>query len=50
MQQKGLHFAEIQEPVIDEIRKGEKDEFLAAFQILCDRSESCIYANEVYFE
>jgi len=42
MQLKGLHFAEIQEAVTDEIRKGEEEEFLAAFQ-------NCVTAqNPVY--
>jgi len=46
MKLKGLHFVEIQETVTNELKKGQKDEFLAAFQILYDHAESCIYANE----
>jgi len=50
---KGLHFAnvaEIQEPVTDELKKVQKEEFLAAFQKMYDRTKACIYANGAYFE
>jgi hypothetical protein len=42
--------AEIQEAVIDELKKVQKKEFLAAFQKLYDRAKACIYANGAYFE
>jgi hypothetical protein len=50
---KGLHFvdvAEIQEAVNDELKKVEKEEFLAAFQKLYNHAKACIYANGAYFE
>jgi hypothetical protein len=50
---KGLHFvvvAEIQEAVTDELKKVQKEEFLAAFQKLYDHAKACIYANGAYFE
>jgi len=50
---KGLHFAdvaEIQEAITDELKKVQKEEFLAAFQKLYNRTKVCIYANGVYFE
>jgi hypothetical protein len=53
MKLKGLHFAdvaEIQEAVTDELKKVQKEEFLAAFQKLYDRAKTCICANEAYFE
>ena len=53
MKLKGLHFAdvvEIQEAIIDEIKKVQNEEFLAAFQKLYDWAKSCIYANGDYFE
>jgi len=53
MKLKGLHFAnvaEILEAVTDELRKFQKEEFLAAFQKLYDRIKACIYANGAYFE
>jgi len=34
MKLKGLRFAEIQEAVTDELKKGQKEEFSAAFQKL----------------
>ena len=46
MKLKGLHFAdvaEIQEAVTDELKKVQKEEFLAAFQKLYDRAKSYIY-------
>ena len=52
MKLKGLHFAdvvEIQEAVTDELKKVQKDEFLAAFQKLYDCAKACIYANVAYF-
>jgi hypothetical protein len=53
MKLKGLHFAdvaEIQEAVIDELKKVQKEEFSAAFQKLYDRAKACTYANRAYFE
>jgi len=53
MKIKGLHFvdvAEIQEAVTDELKKVQKEEFLAAFQKLYDCANACIYANGDYFE
>jgi hypothetical protein len=50
MNLKGLHFAEIQEDVTDELKKDQKEEFSAAFQKLYDRAKACIYANGEYFE
>ena len=53
MKWKGLHFAdfaEIQEAVTDELKKVQKEEFLAAFQKLYDRAKACIYASGAYFE
>jgi hypothetical protein len=50
---KGHHFADvakIQEAVTDELKKVQKEEFLAAFQKLYDRAKACIYANRAYFE
>jgi hypothetical protein len=52
MKLKGLHFAdvaEIQEAITDEL-KFQKEEFLAAFQKLYNRTKACIYANGAYFE
>jgi histone-lysine N-methyltransferase SETMAR len=55
MKLKGLHSADvavIQEAVTDELKKGQKEEFSAAFQKLYDRAKACIhvYANGAYFE
>jgi hypothetical protein len=53
MKLKGLHFvdvAEIQEAVIDELKKFQKEEFSAAFQKVYDHAKVCIYANGAYFE
>jgi hypothetical protein len=53
MKIKGLHFAdvaEIQEAVTDELKKVQKEAFLAAFQKLYDRANACIFANRDYFE
>jgi len=53
MKLKGLYFAdvaEIQEAVTDELKKVQKEEFLAAFQKLYDRAKACIFANGAYFE
>jgi hypothetical protein len=52
---KGLHFAdvaEIQEAVTDELKKVQKEDFLAAFQKLYDHAKSYIYiyANAAYFK
>ena len=52
MKLKGLHFAdvaEIQEAVIDKLKKVQKEEFLAAFQKLYDRAKACIYVTGAYF-
>jgi len=49
---KRLHFAdaaEIQEAVTDELKKVQKEEFLAAFQKLYDLTKACVYANGAYF-
>jgi histone-lysine N-methyltransferase SETMAR len=53
MKLKGLHFAdvaEIQETITDELKKVQKEEFLAAFQKLYDHAEACIYTSGAYFE
>jgi nitrate reductase assembly molybdenum cofactor insertion protein NarJ len=55
MELKGLHFAdvaEIQEAVIDELKKVQTEEFSAAFQKLYDRAKACIlvYTNGACFE
>ena len=53
MKLKGLHFAdvaEIQQAVTDELKKVQKEEFLATFQKLYDSAEACIYASGAYFE
>jgi len=34
----------------DELKKVQKEEFLAAFQKLYDRAKACIYASGAYFE
>jgi hypothetical protein len=50
---KGLHFvddAEIQEAITYELKKVQKEEFLAASQKLYDRAKACIYASGAYFE
>jgi len=50
---KGLHFvdvAETQEAITDELKKVQKEEFLAALQKLYNCSKVSIYANGVYFE
>jgi hypothetical protein len=52
MKLKGLHFveaAEIKDAVTDELKKFQKEEFLAAFQKLYNRTKACIYANGAYF-
>jgi hypothetical protein len=43
----GLHFADVAEiqGVTDELKKAQKEEFLAAFQKLYDCAKACIYAN-----
>ena len=45
-----MDVAKIQEAVIDELKKVQKEEFSAAFQKLHDRAKACIYANGAYFE
>jgi hypothetical protein len=42
--------AEIQETVMDELKKVQKEEFSAAFQKLYNHAKACIYANGAYFE
>ena len=52
MKLKGLHCAdeaEIQETVIDELKKVQKEEFSAASQKLYDHTKACIYASGTYF-
>jgi hypothetical protein len=41
---------EIQEAMTDELKKVQKEEFLAAFQKLYNCAKTCIYANGAYFE
>jgi hypothetical protein len=53
MKLKGLHFAdvaEIQGAVTDELKKVQKEEFLAAFQKHYDDVKACIYDSGAYFE
>jgi len=53
MKLKRLHFvdiAEIQEAITDELKKVQKQEYLAAFQKLYHRTKACIYASGAYFE
>jgi hypothetical protein len=53
MKLKGLHFAdvvEIQEAVTDELKKVQKEEFLAAVQKLYNCAKACLHANGAYFE
>ena len=53
MKLKGLQFpyvVEIQEAVIDELKKVQKEEFSAAFQKRYDRAKACVYVNGAYFE
>ena len=45
-----MDVAEIQEAVSDELKKVQKEEFLAAFQKLYTPAKVCIYANGDYFE
>ena len=45
-----MNVAEIQEAVTDELKKVQKEEFLAAFQKLYDCAKAYIYANGAYFE
>jgi len=50
---KRTHFvdvAEIREVITDELKKAQKEEFLAAFQKLYDHAKACIYASGAYFE
>ena len=42
--------AEIQEAVIVELKKVQKEEFSAAYQKLYDRAKACMYDNGAYFE
>jgi hypothetical protein len=53
MKLKGLQFAdvaEIQEAVTDELKRAQKEEYLAAFQKLYNHTEACIYASGAFFE
>jgi hypothetical protein len=53
MNLKGLHFtdvAEIQEAVIDELKKVQKDEISISFQKIYDGVKACKYGNGAYFE
>ena len=53
MKLKGVHFADVaetQEAITDELKKVQKEEFLAAFQKLYDHAKACIYATGAYFE
>jgi hypothetical protein len=53
MKLKELHFAdvaEIQEAVVDELKKAQKDEFSAAFLKLYDRAKASVSGSGAYFE
>jgi len=53
MKLKGLLFAvvaEIQEAVIDELKKVQKEESSTDFQNVYDREKASIYTNGAYFE
>jgi len=53
MKLKVLHFAdvaEIQEAVADELKRVQKEEFLATLPKMCDHAKACIYGNGAYFE
>ena len=53
MKLKGPHFADVvetQEAVTGELKKVQKEEFLADFQKRYDRAKVCIYDNGAYFE
>jgi hypothetical protein len=53
MKLKGLHFAdvaEIQEAVINELKKVQKEEFSADFQKLYARAKAFVYTNGAYYE
>jgi len=53
MKFKELHFAdvaEIQEAVIDELKKIQTEKFSAAFRKVYDRAKACIYAKRTYLE
>jgi histone-lysine N-methyltransferase SETMAR len=53
MKLKGCHFAdvaEIQEAVTDELKKVQKEKFLAAFQKLYNHTKAYRYANGAYFK
>ena len=45
-----MDVAETQEAITDELKKVQKEEFLAALQKLYNCSKVSIYANGVYFE
>ena len=52
MKLKGIHFAdgaEIKEAVTDNLKNFQKEEFLAAFPKLYDRTKAHIYTNLAYF-
>jgi histone-lysine N-methyltransferase SETMAR len=53
MKLKGLRFAdvsEIQKAVIDELKKVQNEEFLAAFQKVYEWAKACIYSSGAYLE
>ena len=45
-----MDVAEIQEAVTNELKKFQKEQFLAAFQKLYNHTKACKYANGVYFD
>ena len=45
-----MDVAEVQKAVTDELKRVQKDDFLEAFQKLCNCAKTHIYANEAYFE
>ena len=52
MKLKGLHFAVVVkiQPLSDELKKFQKEEYSAAFQKQNDRAKSCMYVDGAYFE
>jgi len=53
MKLKGLHFADvaqIEEAVTVELKKVQKEKFLAVFRKVYDRAKLCICANGDFFE
>jgi hypothetical protein len=45
-----MKLKEIQEAVIDELKKVKREKFSPAFQKLHGRAKACVYAYGVYFE